>query len=176
MFHIALFEPEIAGNVGSIARTCLATGCELHLIRPLGFRLSDEALKRSGMDYWHEVQSSVHDSYTAFQTAFAREFANKRVFALSTKATLHYQDVQFEKHDVLLFGPESRGLPLEVRSQCNQVRIPMTSQARSLNLAVSAGIVVYAAWQQQAFAGSSQSDVHEKQQTSCKTPDCSKYS
>lgn len=155
MFHVALFEPEIAGNVGSIARTCLATGCQLHLIRPLGFRLSDEALKRSGMDYWQEVKSTVHASYAAFQNSFTAQFAEGRVFALSTKATLPYDDMQFRAHDVLLFGPESRGLPAEVRSAYQALKIPMMPEARSLNLAVSVGVVVYTAWQQQAFTGSS---------------------
>lgn len=143
MLHIALFEPEIAGNVGAIARTCMATGTRLHLIRPLAFRLSDEALKRAGMDYWHEVDVQIHVSYQAFYESFALAFRQKRVYALSTKAKQNYSAVSYEDESILLFGPESRGLPLEVLEQCHAIRIPMTSKARSLNLAVSAGVALY---------------------------------
>lgn len=143
MLHIALFEPEIAGNVGTIARTCMATGTRLHLIRPLGFRLTDEALKRAGMDYWHDVDVQIHVSYAAFCEVFAAAFADKRVYALSTKASREYTAIRYQDASVLLFGPESRGLPLQVREQCQAIRIPMQSGARSLNLAVSVGVALY---------------------------------
>lgn len=148
MFHIALFEPEIAGNTGSVARTSLATGCKLHLIRPLGFRLTDDALKRAGMDYWSEVDVTVHSSFLAFKSVFQEQFDTYRVFALSTKGTQSHSAPVFRKDDVLLFGPESRGLPQDVREQCIALRIPMTQQARSLNLAVSAAVMAYEAWRQ----------------------------
>lgn len=151
MVHIALFEPEIAGNVGNIARTCLATGARLHLIRPLGFRLTDEALRRSGMDYWDDVRVNVHSSFAAFASEFEQAFAQARVFALTTKGQVTYSDPTYQQGDVFLFGPESRGLPEAVRAQTQPLRIPMTSGARSLNLATSVGIVSYEAWRQMKF-------------------------
>jgi len=151
MFHIALFEPEIAGNTGSIARTCLATGCTLHLIRPLGFRLTDDALKRSAMDYWQDVNLTTHSSYKAFHKAFTEQFESGRVFSLTTKATQVHSNARLQKNDLFLFGPESRGLPEAVREQTQQLRIPMTQEARSLNLAVSAAILMYEAWRQIDF-------------------------
>ena len=151
MLHLALLEPEIALNVGSVARTALATGARLHLIRPLGFRLTDAALRRSGMDYWDEVDVKIHASFTAFAEIFAGQFASGRVFSLTTKGQRFYSEVFYRDGDVLLFGPESRGLPEAVRAQTEQLRIPMTPAARSLNLAVSVGVVVYEAWRQLEF-------------------------
>jgi tRNA (cytidine/uridine-2'-O-)-methyltransferase len=150
MVHVALYEPEIAGNVGSIARTCLATGATLHLIRPLGFRLDEGSLKRSGMDYWHEVDVQIHNSYAAFVETFQDSFTAKRVFALTTKGSSYYHEVSYRGSDILLFGPESRGLPEQVRSSLAQVKIPMQG-TRSLNLAVSVAVVVYEAWRQNEF-------------------------
>lgn len=152
MFHIALFEPEIAGNAGNIARSCLAAGAQLHLIRPLGFRLSEEALRRAGMDYWHQAQVQVHDSFAAFATDFSQAFTQERVFAYSTKASTRYDHVRYQAGDVLLFGPESRGLPLELRQRCQGCRIPMQDNTRSLNLSVSVAVALYEAWRQQDFA------------------------
>lgn len=151
MLHIALLEPEIALNVGSVARTALATKAKLHLIRPLGFRLTDEALRRSGMDYWEEVDVTVHSSFAEFATVFAEQFLADRVFSLTTKGRRFYSEVRYRDEDILLFGPESRGLPEAVRTQTEQLRIPMTPEARSLNLAVSVGVVVYEAWRQLDF-------------------------
>jgi tRNA (cytidine/uridine-2'-O-)-methyltransferase len=151
MFHVALFEPEIAGNTGSIARSCLATGCTLHLIRPLGFRLTDRAVRRAGMDYWDQTPVTVHNSYTAFMDSFTAAYQNQRVFSLTTKGKAHYTDVHYQVSDVLLFGPESRGLPESVRAQTTQLRVPMTPEVRSLNLAISASIVMYEAWRQLGF-------------------------
>lgn len=151
MFQLVLFEPEIAGNTGSIARTCLATGAKLHLIRPLGFKLGDEALKRSGMDYWRELEVTIHVNFSAFNQQFIQAFHDGRVFSLSTKAHTKYTDIAFQADDILIFGPESRGLPEAIRSKTRQLRIPMTEKARSLNLAVSAAVVVYEAWRQLEF-------------------------
>ena len=152
MLHVALFEPEIAGNVGNIARTCVAVGAELHLIRPYGFRLTDEAVRRAGMDYWHETKLTQHASFAAFQDVFGKAFSEGRVFAFTTKTTTNYSHVNYETDDVLLFGPESRGLPESVRRGCTEVRIPMQPPARSLNLSVSVGVGVYEAWRQLSFA------------------------
>ena len=151
MLYVALFEPEIAGNVGNIARTCVAVGAELHLIRPYGFRLTDEAVRRAGMDYWRDTRLTQHASFAAFQDVFSGAFLTGRVFALTTKATTHYDQVSYRRDDVLLFGPESRGLPAVVRRDCTEVRIPMQEGARSLNLAVSVGVGVYEAWRQLGF-------------------------
>lgn len=153
MLHVALLEPEIAGNTGNIARTCVAAGATLHLIRPLGFRLNERALRRAGMDYWPRAEVRVHANFHAFYETFAAAFAARRVFSLTTKGTLSYAAVAYQPGDVLLFGPESRGLPEEVRRLTPQLRIPMTSEARSLNLAVSAGVALYEAWRQLAFGG-----------------------
>ena len=152
MIHIALFEPEIAGNAGNIGRTCLATGSQLHLIRPLGFSLTDDALKRAGMDYWHELDVVIHAGFTAFYSHFETAFENKRVFAFTTKTDNFYSNVSYQDGDVLLFGPESRGLPQEIRDMCSAVRIPMKAEARSLNLSNSAAIAVYEAWRQLSFS------------------------
>ncbi len=155
MLHVALFEPEIAANTGNIARTCLATGATLHLIRPLGFRLRDEGLKRAGMDYWAEVDRVVHASFIDFYQRFETAFTGGRVFAYSTKANQPHSQVRYDIGDVLLFGPESRGLPDPIRDLAVGCRIPMRAGARSLNLSVSAGVVVYEAWRQLGFVGGS---------------------
>ena len=151
MLYVALLEPEIAGNVGNIARTCVATGAELHLIRPYGFRLTDEAVRRAGMDYWEDTKVVQHASFAVFQSVFSEKFTAGRVFAFTTKASGYHSSVRYQNGDVLLFGPESRGLPESVRQSCVQVRIPMQQDARSLNLAVSVGVGVYEAWRQLGF-------------------------
>ena len=151
MFTVALLEPEIAGNVGNIARTCLAAGSSLHLIRPFGFRLTDEALRRSGMDYWDETDISLHASFAAFAEHASEAFEKKRVFSFTTKGQTLYTEVEYRKGDVLLFGPESRGLPESIRGGTRAVRLPMTPSARSLNLSVSVGVAVYEAWRQMSF-------------------------
>lgn len=142
---MVLFEPEIAPNTGSVARTCLAAGAQLHLVRPLGFRLHDAALARAGMDYWERADVRIHDSYPAFVAEFATAYAQRRVFGFTTRATDTHWDTEFWDGDVLLFGPESRGLPAAVLAEIHAVRIPMQPGARSLNLAVSVGIAVYEA-------------------------------
>ena len=151
MLYVALFEPEIAGNVGNIARTCVAVGAELHLIRPYGFRLTDEAVRRAGIDYWNDASIVQHASFTAFQSVFGKQFTAGRVFAFTTKAEGYHSTAHYQDGDVLLFGPESRGLPEVVRRACVQVRIPMQQGARSLNLAVSVGVGVYEAWRQLGY-------------------------
>lgn len=151
MLRVALFEPEIAGNVGNVARTCVAAGAELHLIRPYGFRLTDEAVRRAGMDYWRDVALTQHASFAAFKGVFSGAFAAGRVVAFTTKAAERYSAVAYRDGDVLLFGPESRGLPEAVRALCPQVKIPMSPDARSLNLAVSVGVGVFEAWRQLGF-------------------------
>lgn len=153
MFHIALFEPEIPPNTGNIIRLCANTGCHLHLIRPLGFELDDARLKRAGLDYREYAEVQQYDDFDAFMSAIKPS----RVFALSTKGTRSFYDMAYQPGDVFLFGPETRGLPENVREQlgADQVlRMPMLADSRSLNLSNTAAIVVYEAWRQSGFKGS----------------------
>jgi tRNA (cytidine/uridine-2'-O-)-methyltransferase len=149
VLNIVLVEPEIPMNTGNIARTCAATGSVLHLIEPLGFDISDKAVKRAGLDYWHLVDVRV---YACLDEFFARTGASD-LWLMSTKAPRAYTEAEFRDNCYLLFGKETRGLPEELleqhRDRC--VRIPMISEARSLNLANSVAIVTYEALRQQNF-------------------------
>lgn len=151
MLHIVLVEPEIPQNCGNIARTCAATGCTLHLIRPLGFDISEKAVKRAGLDYWHLVD--VRD-YENLEDFFRRNNV-QRMWCLSTKAPRSYVEADFQDGDFLFFGKETKGLPedfLEIhRDSC--VRIPMRSEARSLNLSNAVAITVFEALRQLQFPG-----------------------
>lgn len=151
VIHVALLEPEIAGNAGNVARSCLAAGASLHLIRPLGFRLNEQAIRRAGMDYWSAADITLHASFIEFRHAFAQAFQEQRVFSFTTKGARRHTEVAYAPGDLLLFGPESRGLPREIREETQQVVIPMQPQARSLNLAVSVGIGLYECWRQLGF-------------------------
>lgn len=151
MFHIVLFEPEIPPNTGNIIRLCSNSGCQLHLIHPLGFSLDEKRLRRAGLDYREFIQICEHDDLQAF----ARDISPPRIFALSTKAGKIYSEVSYRQGDAFLFGPETRGLPAEVLSdlgdgQC--LRIPMQAQSRSLNLSNAVAIITYEAWRQQGFS------------------------
>ena len=149
MLNIVLVEPEIPQNCGNIARTCAATGCRLHLIRPLGFDISEKAVKRAGLDYWHLVE--VID-YENLQDFFDKNDVQE-MWCLSTKAPRCYTEAELTGDCYLFFGKETKGLPedfLEAnRESC--VRIPMRSEARSLNLSNSVAIAVYEALRQQNF-------------------------
>ena len=151
MLNIVLVEPEIPQNCGNIARTCAATGCVLHLIRPLGFDISEKAVKRAGLDYWHLVD--VRD-YENLQDFFSKNNV-KQMWCLSTKAPKSYTQAQFDDGCYLFFGKETKGLPedfLEAhRDSC--IRLPMRQEARSLNLSNSVAITVYEALRQLDFAG-----------------------
>ncbi len=153
MMNVVLLEPEIAGNTGAVARTCLATGARLHLLRPLGFTITDAALRRAGMDYWYDVDVTVHSGWEAFHDQFSGAFEARRVFGLSTHAAKGVDGVEFAPDDVLLFGPESRGLPTAVLETCQPLRLPMRPGTRSLNLSVSVAVTLYLAWSQLGFAG-----------------------
>ena len=152
MFHIVLVEPEIPPNTGNIGRLCLATGAELHLVKPLGFEIDDRALKRAGLDYWAEVKVTLWESFVALQAA---QGAGTRWFFLTTKATHAYWEVAFRPGDFLVFGRETKGLPeplLAARAE-TCVTIPMPGSTRSLNLATAVGIVLYEAIRQIARCG-----------------------
>lgn len=150
MIHIVLIEPEIPQNTGNIARTCAATGSELHLVEPLGYKLEDKYLKRAGLDYWHLVNVHVHKDFAELLA----QYPQGEFYYASTKAPRSYAQVQYPKDVFLVFGRESRGLPenlLErVYDRC--VRIPMVEGARSLNLSNSVAIVAYEALRQHEFA------------------------
>lgn len=149
MFHIVLVEPEIPQNAGNIARTCAATGTHLHMIRPLGFEVSDKYLKRAGLDYWNLVDISYYDSFEELQ----EKYPNSRFFFFTTKARHRHSDVSFQDGDFLVFGKETKGLPEELlmKNEETCLRIPMFSKARSLNLSNSVAVALYEALRQNDY-------------------------
>ncbi|MDR3206823.1 MAG: tRNA (cytidine(34)-2'-O)-methyltransferase [Oscillospiraceae bacterium] len=151
MPHIVLVEPEIPQNTGNISRTCAATGCPLHLVKPLGFSLADKYLKRAGLDYWPLLDLTVYDSFDAFWP-LCRE---RRFWLLSTKAPRAYTEAAFAPDDFLLFGRETAGLPETLlRAHPDRaLRIPMRPGLRSLNLSNSVAIVLFEALRQHGFPG-----------------------
>ena len=151
MLNIVLHEPEIPQNCGNIARTCAATGSRLHLIKPLGFDISDKAVKRAGLDYWHLVDVRVYENLEDF---FARNDV-RQLWCLSTKAPRSYTQAVFTDGCYLMFGKETKGLPEDFLQQHVEscIRLPMRSEARSLNLSNAVAITVYEALRQLDFAG-----------------------
>ncbi|WP_290587885.1 tRNA (uridine(34)/cytosine(34)/5-carboxymethylaminomethyluridine(34)-2'-O)-methyltransferase TrmL [Alicyclobacillus sp.] len=151
MFHIVLVEPEIPANTGNISRTCAATGCVLHLVRPLGFSTDDRQLKRAGLDYWHLLDIRYHDS---IQEVWDKH-PDARFFYYSTKGRTAYSEVTYRAGDFLVFGKETRGLPdwVLARDPERVLRIPIRADARSLNLSNSVAIVVFEAFRQLGFPG-----------------------
>ena len=147
--NIVLFEPEIPANTGNIGRTCVATGTKLHLIEPLGFSLSEKALKRAGMDYWKDLDVTVYSCYEEF----LEKNPGAKIYMATTKATHVYSDVKYEKDCYIMFGKESAGIPEEIllQNKQNTVRIPMMGEIRSLNLSNSVAIVLYEALRQNQF-------------------------
>ena len=151
MLNIVLVEPEIPQNCGNIARTCAATGCRLHLIRPLGFDISEKAVRRAGLDYWHMVEVIDYENLDDF---FARNQV-RQMWCLSTKAPRCYTEANYEDGCYLFFGKETKGLPewLRERYADHCLRIPMRAEARSLNLSNTAAILCYEALRQQNMLG-----------------------
>ncbi len=150
MFQIVLFEPEIPPNTGNIIRLCANTGARLHLIQPLGFELDDARLRRAGLDYHEWASVRQHAGFDAFMSAVQPA----RLFAFTTKGTCYYHQVSYQAQDALLFGPETRGLPGSLLARLppqQRLRIPMRTQARSLNLSNAVALVVYEAWRQLGF-------------------------
>jgi tRNA (cytidine/uridine-2'-O-)-methyltransferase len=151
MFHIVLFEPEIPPNTGNAIRLCANSGATLHLVRPLGFRLDDKSLQRSGLDYHDMASVKVH----ANLGECLLELAAARMFAVETGGRRRYSDVQYRAGDAFLFGPETRGLPdaaLLAVGRDNSVFIPMQPHSRSINLSNAVALVAYEAWRQLGFA------------------------
>ena len=152
MLNIVLFEPEIPHNTGAIARTCAATGAHLHLIKPLGFDISDKMVKRCGLDYWWLVDISVYENIDEY---FEKN-GDENLWLATTKAPRDYSDADFTTENVsIMFGKETAGLPPWLREKYRErcIRIPMISDARSLNLSNSAAILAYEALRQQGFPG-----------------------
>lgn len=150
MFHVALHEPEIPPNTGNLMRLTVNTGCELHLIHPLGFELDTARLRRAGLDYREHASVHHHDSYDAFLATVVPQ----RIVAFSQHGKTLYTDIAFRDGDCLLFGKESVGLPseiLEAEAVDAVARIPIAPGGRSLNLANAAAIAVYEAWRQNGF-------------------------
>ena len=149
--HIILHEPEIPANTGNIGRTCVATGTSLHLIEPLGFSLSEKAIKRSGMDYWPQLDVTRYVNYQDF----LEKHPGAKIWMATTKAHQNYTDVEFGPDDFIMFGKESAGIPEEilVENEATCIRIPMLDEIRSLNLSNSVAIVLYEALRQNHFAG-----------------------
>lgn len=152
MIHVALFQPEIPPNTGNIIRLCANTGAKLHLIHPLGFTPDDKRMRRAGLDY-HEWASVLHYKDTE---NFITQNQNRRIIACSTKATQTYSDYVYQPDDILLFGPETRGLPEAMIQQYDAVRIPMRAESRSLNLSNAVAIILFEALRQLDF------DIHER--------------
>ena len=151
--HIVLVEPEIPQNTGNIARTCAATGSTLHLVRPLGFQVTDKYLKRAGLDYWDKLDIIEHESFITFLKQYSPEENN--MFFVSTKARHCYSDIDYSKLNevFLLFGKETKGLPEDIIKQYidKTIRIPMRNGLRSLNLSNSVSIVAYEVLRQTNF-------------------------
>ena len=154
MFNIVLVEPEIPPNTGNVIRLAANAGARLHLVRPLGFDLTDKQLRRAGLDYHEYAPLNVHDS---FEALLERERPPpQRMFALTTRASRLYTEVGYAAGDWLVFGAETRGLAAAVRdrfAETQRLRLPMRPGNRSLNLGNAVAVVVYEAWRQQAFAG-----------------------
>jgi tRNA (cytidine/uridine-2'-O-)-methyltransferase len=153
MFHIVLYQPEIPPNTGNIIRLCANTGSTLHLIHPLGFELDDRRLRRAGLDYREFASVREHGSLLEFSQAVQPV----SVRGVSTRGARVYSEVAYRPGDAFLFGPETRGMPAEILDELGAdavLRVPMLPGSRSLNLANTVAVLVYEAWRQQAFRGS----------------------
>lgn len=149
--HIVLVEPEIPGNTGNISRLCAATGMELHLVKPLGFSVDDRYLKRAGLDYWHLVKVHYHENFSEI----LQQYEGHRFYYSTTKAERRYDEICYSNQDFLVFGKETAGLPEDLlaanRDYC--IRIPMITDARSLNLSNAVAVVAYEALRQFNYQG-----------------------
>ena len=156
MFHVVLVHPEIPANTGNVLRLCANAGCALHLVKPLGFRLSDRALRRAGLDYGDIAEIAVHEDWDACLAALGHVERPGHLFALSTRGTVRYDEAPFTESDVLVFGSETAGLPAAVVATIaeeRRLRLPMVMGSRSLNLSNAVAIVVYEAWRRTGFRG-----------------------
>lgn len=152
MFDIVLFQPEIPPNTGNVIRLCANTGCRLHLIAPLGFKLDDAKLRRAGLDYHEFASVRVHPDLCAFE----RETRPPRLYAFSTRGTVRHDAPRYAPGDALIFGPETRGLPADVLANLperQRIRLPLVPGNRSLNLSNAVAVAVFEAWRQLDFPG-----------------------
>ncbi len=152
MLHIALYEPEIPPNTGNIIRLCANTGYSLHLIEPMGFAWDDKRLRRAGLDYHEFADIKRHVDFDAFLSSIG----DARIFACTTKGKAYPSEAGFQAGDVLLFGPETRGLPMSIIEslpESQRLRIPMLPQSRSMNLSNAVSVFVYESWRQLGFLG-----------------------
>ena len=149
--NIVLLEPEIPANTGNIGRTCVATGTTLHLIEPLGFDISDKAVRRAGMDYWFDLDLKTYKNFDEF----LEKNPNAKIYMATTKAEKTYTEVEYGPDDYIMFGKESAGIPEEIllKYRDTSVRIPMIGEIRSLNLGNSVAIMLYEALRQNGFEG-----------------------
>ncbi len=152
MLNVALFEPEIPPNAGNVIRLCANTGARLHLIEPLGFEIDDRRLRRAGLDYHEWASMALHKDMESLQ---ALEF--NTIYAITTKGEINYTEIDYKPDDLVIFGPETRGLPDDFLAEMprqRKIRIPMQANSRSLNLANAVAVIVYEAWRQQGFVNS----------------------
>ena len=151
MMHVVLHEPEIPQNTGNIVRTCKSTGSVLHLIKPLGFKIEDKKLKRAGLDYWHDMDIRIHNSFKAFCDANP----DARLWLVETCGDALYHQARYCDGDYLIFGKETLGLPVSIREQYPErcIRVPMVKDNRSLNLSNAVAVVLYEALRQNGFSG-----------------------
>jgi tRNA (cytidine/uridine-2'-O-)-methyltransferase len=169
MFHVVLFEPEIPPNTGNVIRLCANTGAVLHLVKPLGFRVDDKSLQRSGLDYHDLACVKLHSNFEAC----VRELAGARLFAVETGGTRCYSKPAYRAGDAFLFGPETRGLPPAVLSRFGPescLFIPMQAPSRSINLSNAVALVVYEAWRQTSFEGASAYKLNVPSSTATQRP------
>lgn len=152
MFDVVLFEPEIPPNTGNVIRLCANTGARLHLVEPLGFSLENKALNRAGLDYHDLAMVAVHENWEACR----RALVGRRLFAITTRGAVRYDETRFQAGDVFVFGSETRGLPAAIHAEAGEggrLRLPMRPSNRSMNLSNSVAVVVFEAWRQCGFAG-----------------------
>lgn len=147
--NIVLYQPEIPQNTGNIARTCVLTNSKLHLIKPLGFDISEKQVKRAGLDYWDQLDLEIHESYDDF----LKKYGNETIYLSTTHETgKHYDEIKFHEGDFIMFGRETSGVPQDVHERHNGLRVPMIkSSTRSLNLSNTVAIVAYEALRQLGF-------------------------
>jgi tRNA (cytidine/uridine-2'-O-)-methyltransferase len=153
LFHVILYEPQIPPNTGNVIRLCANSGAKLHLVKPLGFRLDDKSLLRSGLDYHDMAAVAVHENLEHC----LRDLDAARIFAIETGGMQRYSDVALRANDAFIFGPETRGLPpqvLELIGPAHILSIPMRAQSRSLNLSNAVALTIFEAWRQIGFEGS----------------------
>ena len=147
MFHIILYEPEIPPNAGNIIRLSVNTGCNLHFIEPLGFSLDEKGFRRAGMDYMKKKNANVWPNLDKC----IQNINLNNIYSISTKGKNIYSDITYKNGDAFIFGPESRGLPSNIREKFSSIYIPMKSNGRSLNLANAVSIIVYEGWRKNNF-------------------------